>query len=146
MNYTRYESWEDAELPPPRALAEYNQVVPGFAERLFSMAEKEGEHQRQIERDQIEYQREILRVSERIFTRAQWFAFFIAMTAIITGGVLIYQGHGGTGLASILGALATLTAAFIYGIVASANGDDDNNSGDDDAQKAAEPEPPKAET
>lgn len=37
-------------LPPPDLLREYNQIVPGLAERIARMAEKEQDHRHYFER------------------------------------------------------------------------------------------------
>lgn len=36
-------------LPDPRALAEYDRIHPGFAERIVAMAEKQAEHRQSLE-------------------------------------------------------------------------------------------------
>jgi Predicted membrane protein (DUF2335) len=37
-------------LPPPALLAEYEQALPGLAERIVAMAENEGNHRRAMEK------------------------------------------------------------------------------------------------
>lgn len=41
-------SWQGP-LPPPAQLAQFNEVVPGCAERIIRMAEQEGEHSREVQ-------------------------------------------------------------------------------------------------
>jgi uncharacterized membrane protein len=41
-------------LPPPEILAQYNQIIPNGAERIFSMAEKQSEHRQALEKTVIE--------------------------------------------------------------------------------------------
>jgi len=41
-------------LPPPSVLSQYNQVVPGAAERIIAMAESQSEHRQQLENKVIE--------------------------------------------------------------------------------------------
>ena len=43
-------------LPPPNILEQYNKVIPSAAERIFQMAEKEGEHRRYIEKKLVDSQ------------------------------------------------------------------------------------------
>ena len=40
-------------IPPPRALAEYEQIQPGAADRILKMAEKQQEHRMQLEKKAI---------------------------------------------------------------------------------------------
>src|SRR5438034_5455816 len=41
-------------LPPPDALAKFEQVLPGLADRIMKMAEKQSAHRQSIERNVIE--------------------------------------------------------------------------------------------
>lgn len=38
-----------APIPPPEAMAKYEELQPGFADRILAMAEKEGDHRREAE-------------------------------------------------------------------------------------------------
>ena len=69
-------------LPPPEMLREYDDVVPGGAERIFKMAEIEQGHR-------VSWERKAL----RIVTRGQWFGFSIAIIAIGAATFLAIQGH-----------------------------------------------------
>jgi uncharacterized membrane protein len=40
-------------LPPPEALERYNQVLPGAAERIISMAESQHAHRQELEKKVI---------------------------------------------------------------------------------------------
>ncbi|MHB8836708.1 MAG: DUF2335 domain-containing protein [Candidatus Methylomirabilia bacterium] len=96
-------------LPPPEDLARYNQVVPGFAERIVVMAESEISHRhsqesRSIDAD-VAANKSVL-IERKI---GQAMAFVIAMTVIGIGGFLVYSGHpiagtifGGLGLAPVV--------------------------------------------
>lgn len=91
-------------LPPPDLLAEYHQVVPGLAERIVLMAEKEGDHRREL-------QSRAMRLSEGGLVSA----FVIAMTVIVGGLVLISQGRSPEGMGSIIAALASLLIVYLTG-------------------------------
>ena len=95
-------------LPPPSALAEYNNVVPGAAERIIKMAEEQGDHRRSLEKKALD-------TDSRNSFCGVIFAFMLGMTAIIMGGIVALRGQtlsgaffGGSGLAALVG-------AFIYG-------------------------------
>lgn len=94
-------------LPIPSHLKAYNDIVPGAADRIIAMAEKEAEHRHDMESKAIEY-------TQKDSRRGQLFAFIIVMTALIGGIVLILNGKGITGLVSLASALAMLAGAFIY--------------------------------
>lgn len=93
-------------LPPPHMLARYNEVIPGGAARILSMAEKQADHRARLEemvvRGNVARQRE-----------GSYFAFIIAMTVIGGGIYLLATGRNIEGLAAIVAALASLTAVFV---------------------------------
>lgn len=95
-------------LPPPQVLAQYDAALPGCAERIVSMAEAQAAHRRTLESKVIEGKA----VTER---RGQVFAFMLALVAILGGVWLIDQGKDASGMTAIIGALASLAGAFVYG-------------------------------
>jgi uncharacterized membrane protein len=95
-------------LPHPEDLAKYEQVLPGSADRIISMAEHQAEHRRNLEKTVI--------LSN--VTLQQWglaCAFILAMTAISGGIWLSLRGMSGVGLTAIISALAALVGVFVYG-------------------------------
>jgi len=95
-------------LPPPTALAHYEAVFPGCAERIVRMAENQSEHRQKLESSVI-----LGNVNkERI---AQHYAAGISAIAIVGGIVLIGLGKDVMGLSAILATLASLAGVFIYG-------------------------------
>jgi uncharacterized membrane protein len=95
-------------LPSPADLAQFEQVLPGMADRIMTMAEAQGQHRREIE-------------SRAVTTaiRTQYigvcFGFVTAMVAIGGGIYLIASGFQTTGLVSILATLVGLVSAFVFG-------------------------------
>jgi len=97
-----------ARRAPPEVLEKYNQALPGLAERIITMAEKQATHRQQIEKTVIE---------SNAFTQkvAPFLGFIITMTAVGGGTELILKGKDVYGLAAIVTALASLAGVFIYG-------------------------------
>jgi uncharacterized membrane protein len=95
-------------LPPPETLGQYNEVVPGAAERIVTLAERQASHRQELERAVV-----MSGVKNERF--GQILAGVIAMTGIIVGGVLVYFDKSVAGFAAMLAPLATMTAAFFYG-------------------------------
>jgi len=97
-----------ARRAPPEVLEKYNQALPGLAERIITMAEKQATHRQQIEKTVIE---------SNAFTQkvAPFLGFIITMTAVGGGTELILKGKDVYGLAAIVTALASLVGVFIYG-------------------------------
>jgi uncharacterized membrane protein len=68
-------------IPPPDALAKYERALPGLADRLVSIAERESDHRRAM-------QRRAVRLSELGLAAG----FTIAMTALCGGIFLVHEG------------------------------------------------------
>lgn len=95
-------------LPPPDALRSYNEIVPGAADRIIGMAEKQMVHRQQMER------RVIFWNTARSFI-GQFFAFVLA-GGIAAGAIYILaQGQPIEGLGALLVDLAALVYVFIKG-------------------------------
>ena len=94
-------------LPPPNLLAQYNEIIPNGAERILAMAERQSAHRESLESAVVKGNL----ASQKL---GSWFAFVIAMTAILVGGYLIYLGMNVSGLVAIISALVSLAGAFIY--------------------------------
>lgn len=94
-------------IPQPQALAEYEHIHPGLANRLVTMAENEQAHRHRI-------------VSRRSWAQiwitvlGQIFGFTVAVMTIGIGGFLLYNDKQLAGFVSLIGGLATLLGAFIY--------------------------------
>ena len=95
-------------LPPPGALAKYNDAFPGCAERIVAMAERQVIHRQMLESNALDGKL----TAER---RGQVLGFILALTVIIGGGVLIALDKDASGLTAIVSALAGLVAVFVYG-------------------------------
>jgi uncharacterized membrane protein len=95
-------------LPPPNILRGYDEIVPGAAERILTMAENQQSHRMHLESSVIEENCK----SQR---RGLNFGFVIAMTVILGGFFLIFKGKDITGIISVVLALVSLVGLFIYG-------------------------------
>jgi uncharacterized membrane protein len=95
-------------LPPPEELAKYEQILPGSANRIISMAEEQSSHRRDLEKT-------VIGANVRTQTWGLVSAFIIAMTAIGGGIWLSAKGMSGAGLTSIITALAALVGVFVFG-------------------------------
>lgn len=72
-------------LPPPQILAQYEQITPGFADRIMRLTEDQQAHRIKMESCVIP---ETINVNKR----GQIFAFIITILAIIAMGYFAYQG------------------------------------------------------
>lgn len=95
-------------IPPPKFLSQFEEIVPGSAERILAMAERQSAHRQSLESIVIPDQ-----LSQS--SRGQTFAFILSILAIIAACFLGYIGQ--TVVASIIGGgtIVSLVYAFVLG-------------------------------
>lgn len=103
----KIEAMYEGPIPPPAHFRDYESVLPGAADRILSMAEQERKDRQKNTRTDIKlyYTSKIL--SKILFTT-------ICLATLIIGAYLVSNGHGLTGIASILGGLGTIAGGFFY--------------------------------
>src|SRR5215208_3013591 len=84
-------------LPPPEFIREYNSLVPGAAERILVMAEKQLAHRLQLEKKDLEADTADAVSARAEARRGQWLGFAIAALTIIGGCTLVAAGHDAAG-------------------------------------------------
>ena len=77
-------------LPPPDMLARYNQLCPGFAERILQLAEREAENRQSLERTQTEIAQRDIPAAREETKRGQWMSFVITIVAFISAAFCAY--------------------------------------------------------
>ena len=114
-------------LPDPKALAEYEKIKPGFAERIMTMAEQQASHRRELEA-QINKAQVSDILAERVERRRGQY-----IGAAVVGGTLVLAAIIGTlgqgpWAASVIGGvpLTGLVIAFIAGRAKPVNGKSNN--------------------
>ena len=105
-------------LPPPTLLSEYDNIIPGGAERILAMAESEVGRRHEREKDTLNAVVEDSR-AQRIETRiGQILGFLTAMALLVFSGLVICMVPTATGviMGSALGGgtLVALVYAFRY--------------------------------
>lgn len=70
-------------LLPPRILQDYNDVVPGLAEKLIEWTESESSHRRKMEQRAFE-------VSVGFQSRGQWFGLIVSLFGLSVSGLIVY--------------------------------------------------------
>lgn len=95
-------------LPPPEVFSAYEDTLPGAADRILAMAEKQSSHRQEMES-------KALGTSSRQGTLGQIFAFILSLVVIIIGGFLIYKDKDISGLVIVISVIVSLVGLFIYG-------------------------------
>jgi uncharacterized membrane protein len=93
-------------LPPPQILREFDEVIPGAAERIVKMAEKQQDHR--------------IRLESRVITSdiiRSWAGLILGaclgIVIVGCGSYLVHEGHDTAGATIITGTLVSLVTAFM---------------------------------
>jgi uncharacterized membrane protein len=89
-------------LPPPEILARYNDVVPGCADRIISMAERQQSHRHNLERKVV-----FGGITSERF--GQVLAFILYLSTLYFGTQLVLAGREAIGVGEML----VMTSTFI---------------------------------
>lgn len=97
-------------LPHPDSLRGYEEVLPGAAERILTMAEEQGRHRRHLETV-------VVVGNSRRSSLGLWLGFVVAVLFLAAAVVLIFRGHDWAG--SVVGGvdIVGLVAVFVVGRV-----------------------------
>lgn len=102
-------------IPPPALLKGYEDILPGSADRILKMAEKQSDHRREIEKIAVESGARDSRLGIICGT-------IVCITVCITGIVLsLLTESAALGAFLSLSSLASLVGVFIYGTRSNSN-------------------------
>ena len=95
-------------IPPPKAMAEYEALLPGSADRILSMAEKQQEHRISLEK---------LAVSSDLSQnkRGQMFGFIVFLIALAAGILFAFKGWVPLATTFLTGTMVSIIAIFVLG-------------------------------
>jgi uncharacterized membrane protein len=94
-------------IPAPGEIGEYERILPGSADRIIKMAEKEQDHRHQL---QLRGQRHRVGIT---FV-GQLFAFLIGISGIAGGVYLVKADKPITGFGVFFASLAAIMGVFFY--------------------------------
>jgi uncharacterized membrane protein len=95
-------------IPPPAHLEQYEHILPGSADRILSMAERQSAHRQVLES-------KVIKSDIRNSLVGLIFGFIIGMTGVTSGFYLIYLGKILEGSIFSGVTIAALVSTFIYG-------------------------------
>lgn len=97
-------------IPPPSIIEGYERVLPGSADRIIAMAEKQSEHRQKMESKMIS-------AESRDSLLGVIFAFLLGMGCIIAAVIMVYKApeNGGAIAGALLGVtgIGSITSGFI---------------------------------
>ena len=95
-------------LPAPETLAEYERILPGAAERIFSRFEKQSDHRMSMEAKVITSNTS----SQRVGTLG---SVTFAVLALLGSVYLVHEGKDLSGLTLFIGTVGSVGGTFVYG-------------------------------
>ena len=93
-------------LPPPILFEHYDQVLPGSAERILQLTEKEQSHRQQWETSVLDAQKSDIR-------RGQWMGFGLGVCGIVAALVCAFLDRPYIGVASLATVIAGIATSIL---------------------------------
>lgn len=95
-------------LPHPEVMRQYEEVVPGSAERILTMAEEQSRHR-------ISMESKIIPGQQRESSRGQIFGFILCLLLITVGTYAIYCDHEWIGGIILTITVVSVASLFVSG-------------------------------
>lgn len=95
-------------IPPPGALAQYEETLPGAADRILTMAESQQAHRQALEVAAVNH-------NARRSMAGLFVGGIVALAALALAGVLAALGQPAWSAATATVAVASLAGVFVYG-------------------------------
>jgi len=102
-------------IPPPNHLSAYEDIHPGLADRIMTMAEKEQHHRQELEQKDMDA---AIKSDSKEFLEArlgQVFALIIGLAVIVAGAYCVSKGHPISGTIFGGSVVVALVSVFIWG-------------------------------
>lgn len=101
-------------LPDPAELAAFEQISPGFADRIVKMAEASQQMALVQQQHRIAIENQVVTSQQHLASKGQWFAFILALIIVLCATYAAISGF--SPFASIMATttIGGLVAAFLY--------------------------------
>lgn len=101
-------------LPHPEILAQYDEVLPGTAERIMTMTESQSAHRMNVEMSVVTTANSsVAHESNRAYLGLAS-GTVIAIILILCGTFLVYNGHDWAGTTLVVATIVGLVGVFVY--------------------------------
>lgn len=111
---SRIQSSYSSPLPPPEIIEGYEKILPGSADRILTMTEKQGEHRRKLEES-------VVTSDIKRSNLGLWLAAGVTTIIVLCATYLAVNGRETTAGIMVGTAMVTLSGNFIYGSIARKN-------------------------
>lgn len=99
-------------LPSPRQMREYDATVPGAAERIMQMAEREQQHRHEMQRLDAEFRSTAFNHVKNREIRGQTIGALLAAGVLFLSGYLAWQGHPKAAVTLAASTMVAIAAVF----------------------------------
>lgn len=99
-------------LPAPRQMREYEEIVPGGAERIFKMAEREQLHRHGAQKSNVDFRDRAFSHVQGRENKGQLIALGLCCAILAIGLYLIILGHPSHGTGLIIATLVGIASVF----------------------------------
>jgi len=113
MQVTRVEQ-HSGPLPHPRIIREYEEIIPGGADRIIKMAELEQSQRHELEKQVLQIDRDANRATIDTDRMGMLSALIVALVTLIGGIYLLSIGIDIGGLVLLLAPLVGIAGVFYY--------------------------------
>lgn len=100
-------------LPPAEDLQKYGEVMPGLDQRIVQWAEDEGKHRREMQKLELGFARDAMKLDVGTQRIGMWFLFAISMAFAGLMGYALYIKSEPGAIAAVVAAIAPLVGAFV---------------------------------
>ena len=100
-------------LPPPSAFREYEEILPGAAERILALAEQNARARREQSAEQMRLAQAALDVDNAQSNRGTLFGFFLSLGLLVVALVLALEGATWPAVAAAVSQLAPIFAVLV---------------------------------
>lgn len=121
-------------LPQPEAMREYESALPGAADRILSMAERQAAHRIDIENRALELEHLGVTSAFARANRGLNLGALVAVVIVAGGAFMAFLGYPEAGGGVIGGTIVGLAATFVYG-ARSQNRARESSDEDDDTEQ-----------
>lgn len=118
---TQVQQWAGP-LPSPDALVKYNEAVPGSAQKIIAMAEKEMEHRHQREDLLLKQENDRTLKVWRLALISTIFGFASVLILAFLIGFALYIGSDSIAVGTAIGAIAAVAGLFTFGQIMKSKG------------------------
>ena len=102
-------------VPPPEMLAQYEKILQGSADRIFTMTEKRINHSIEMEKGVFMLEKENVPKQIQQGARGQIFSFILCAGLIVLAAFCVYKGENWVAGTIVAFTIASVAALFITG-------------------------------